>query len=86
MLYKTELLQQGNPGDLLKESCAALVVDLKVKTLQAWRVSGHGPKYLKLGPGKRAAVRYRRSDLIAFLEECQRTSTADHSARGAACA
>ncbi len=84
MLHNTEPLPQGNLSDLLNEICAAPFVGLKVKTLQAWRVSGQGPKYLKLGPGKRAAVRYRRSDLIAFLAECQCTSTAEHSARGAA--
>ena len=71
-------------ADLLKEGCAAEACDLSVKTLQAWRVSGKGPKYLKLGAGKRAAVRYRRGDLLAFLEACQCTSTAAHSVRGAA--
>jgi Helix-turn-helix domain len=38
---------------------------VRVKTLQAWRVRGGGPKFLKLG----RSIRYRQSDLEAFLAE-----------------
>jgi hypothetical protein len=55
-----------------------------IKTLQAWRVSGKGPRFIKLGPGLRSAVRYRRSDLLQFLADGERGNTSDHSARGAA--
>jgi predicted DNA-binding transcriptional regulator AlpA len=34
-----------------------------VKTLQKWRLNGEGPPYVKVG----ALVRYRRSDLEAWL-------------------
>ena len=74
-----------NPSSLLPESStlglqhhlterqAASHLNLKTKTLQAWRVRGDGPKYLKLGK----AVRYRLSDLLAFENERTRTSTSD---------
>lgn len=73
---------------LLPESAAAAVLGgakpLSVKTLQGWRVSGHGPRFVKLGSGLRAAVRYRRSELLRFLADCERGSTAEHSAKGTA--
>lgn len=40
-----------------------------VKTLEEWRGSGRGPKYVKNGESRRAAVYYRREDLEAFLRE-----------------
>jgi hypothetical protein len=42
-----------------------------VKMLQAWRVHGGGPKFIKLG----RSVRYRREDLERFLDERTMTHT-----------
>jgi predicted DNA-binding transcriptional regulator AlpA len=42
-----------------------------VKTLQAWRVRGGRPKFIKLG----RSVRYRREDLERFLDERTMTHT-----------
>lgn len=37
------------------------------RTLERWRtVSNEGPKYLKIGLGPRATVRYREEDILAF--------------------
>lgn len=55
------------------EEQAAEFLHLKKKTLQAWRVRGAGPPFLKLGK----AVRYRISDLETFVMESMRTSTSD---------
>lgn len=70
-------------GDtLLNETAAAEVCGgLSVKTLQAWRVSGRGPRFIKMGTGSRSAVRYRRSELLRWLDACERGSTAEHSAQ-----
>jgi hypothetical protein len=76
--------------DLLLPEAAAGVelggVDSPIspKTLQAWRSAGRGPKYVKLGAGSKAPVRYRLSELRRWLIECERSSTADHSVRAAA--
>jgi hypothetical protein len=69
---------------LLKEDKAAEFLDVAVKTLQNWRILGTGPRYVKLGPGLRAPVRYRRSALAAYLERCECQSTSEHAVRGAA--
>jgi excisionase family DNA binding protein len=56
---------------LLTEQQAAQVLTVKEKTLQAWRVRGGGPKFVKLG----RCVRYRREDLDKFLDERTMTHT-----------
>ena len=60
---------------LLKDIEAAPVLGLKVSTLRRWRWSGDGPQFVKLG----GAVRYRRSDLEAFIEAKLRMSTSDRA-------
>lgn len=70
---------------LLTEAQAAeLLGGLSVKTLQNWRATGGGPRYVKLGAGLRAPVRYRKSVLAAFVEKGERSSTAEHAVRSAA--
>jgi hypothetical protein len=51
------------------EMQAAIFLGLSVRTLQAWRVRGGGPRYVKIG----RAVRYQRRELVAF----QRLHTVD---------
>lgn len=58
---------------LLTEVDASQILNLKVTTLRRWRWSGEGPPHIKLG----GAVRYRRSDLEAYIEAQRRTSTSD---------
>jgi hypothetical protein len=50
---------------LLTEQEAANILALQVKTLQAWRVRGGGPKFVKLG----RCVRYLQTDLEQYLAE-----------------
>ena len=37
------------------------------RTLEDMRLTGNGPRYFKLGPGKRSKVVYRREDLEKWL-------------------
>jgi excisionase family DNA binding protein len=50
---------------------AADYLGLKSGTLEIWRWSGKGPKFLKLG----RAIRYRLEDLEEFMDRATRTST-----------
>jgi hypothetical protein len=54
---------------LLAEVRAAELLCLSTRTLQAWRMKGEGPAYVRAG----RAIRYRRRDLIAWVNEntCQ---------------
>jgi excisionase family DNA binding protein len=54
-----------SPADLLAEDDAAEVLGVSPGTLQVWRsTKRYGLPYLKIG----RLVRYRRADLLAWLE------------------
>lgn len=59
---------------LLTEAQTAQRLQVSIRTLQGWRLSGGGPPFIKLG---RRSVRYRMSDLDRWIEEQRRTSTSD---------
>ena len=45
-------------------------------SVPGWRLSGCGPRFLKLGH----AVRYDRDDIERYIEEARRASTSDPGA------
>lgn len=53
-----------DPDTLLTEVQTAEFLNLSVRTLQAWRIKMAGPRFVRAG----RAVRYRRSDLIAWID------------------
>ena len=50
---------------------------LSTRTMQRWRFEGFGPSYIKLG----RLVRYRQSDLDAFIQNYRFESTSSHRAK-----
>jgi predicted DNA-binding transcriptional regulator AlpA len=60
----------------LNENQAAEFLGLSVRTLQAWRVRGGGPRYMKIG----RAVRYQRRALVAFQDSHTVSSTTEADA------
>lgn len=54
-------------GGLLTPTQTALLLQVSAATLAAWRVRGNGPLFLKLGGGRTALIRYRRSALDDYL-------------------
>ncbi len=50
---------------------AARFLRISESCLNKWRLTGEGPPFIKLG----AAVRYRRRDVEAWIDEQTRTST-----------
>ncbi len=61
--------------DLLTAKEASEMLRVNVSTLSNWRYAGIGPQYVKLGEGRRAAVRYSRKHLQNFIERNQRCVT-----------
>ena len=57
---------------LLDTAAAARLLGLSPKTLEAYRLRGSGPAYYKAG-----RVRYRREDLLAWLEAHRRPRGSD---------
>jgi Helix-turn-helix domain len=49
---------------LLTEVQAADYLKLSMRTLQAWRVKGTGPQFVRAG----RAIRYRRQDLLVWIK------------------
>ena len=63
---------------LTEVQAAELLGNISPKTLQAWRVSGRGPVFIKVG----RLVRYRMADLENFLNQNRRRSTSDVGSMG----
>jgi predicted DNA-binding transcriptional regulator AlpA len=61
----------------LNQDAAGAFLGLSARTLERFRVSGHGPNYLKLG----RRIAYRREDLTAWADGRRRSSTSDKSAQ-----
>ncbi len=59
---------------LLHTSEAAHILGLSHRTLEALRLRGGGPPFVAVTP---KAIRYRRRDIDAFIEERLRTNTSD---------
>jgi excisionase family DNA binding protein len=49
---------------LLGEVQAAKLLNLSTRTLQAWRIKGCGPVFVRAG----RAIRYRKKDLDAWVD------------------
>jgi len=67
--------QPAQPDRLIDEHEAAEILNLKVATLRRWRWAHKGPCWIKLG----GSVRYRRSDLDAFMEANRHSPSYDLS-------
>lgn len=48
------------------------------RTLERMRVEGTGPRYLKVGPGKRSRVLYRQQDVEDWLGRFHFGSTSEY--------
>jgi excisionase family DNA binding protein len=53
-----------DPDSLVTEVQTAELLNISIRTLQAWRIKLAGPRFVRVG----RAIRYRRSDLIAWIE------------------
>ena len=56
---------------LLNESSVAKILNCEVKTLQAWRCRGGGPKFIRVG----RLIRYSHEDLQAYIHSRRVSST-----------
>jgi excisionase family DNA binding protein len=66
----SEVLTNFDADQLLDEQAAATYLDLKPGTLSVWRSTGrYAIPFVKIGRN----VRYRRTDLDAWLEQRTRT-------------
>lgn len=59
----------GIVPELLTVKQAAQLCGIGTRTLWRWSRSGIAPAPIKIGRGLRAAVRYRRQDLLAWIAD-----------------
>lgn len=64
----TDAFSALDPDELLTPAETAPIVKLSVSTLKDRRWKGTGPRYIKLSPGRGGRIRYRRGDVLAWLE------------------
>lgn len=64
-----------NTQTMMTEKEAASLLAISIRTLQAWRVSGGGPRFMKLG----RAVRYGRNEVEAWAAARAVASTSETS-------
>jgi predicted DNA-binding transcriptional regulator AlpA len=62
---------------LLNQKQAARILGLSVRTLERHRVTGTGPRYVRLGH----VIRYRQNDLQEWIDSNLRNSTSEMSWR-----
>lgn len=65
---------EPNQPILLTEKQAARILGLSIRTLQKWRMTGNGPKYIRCSA---RAIRYEHQHLTEFIEARVRQSTSD---------
>lgn len=61
---------------------AADLLRVSRRTLERWRLEGNGPRYIKLGLGKRSRVVYRETDLDTWISRLSFGSTSEYPSRG----
>lgn len=66
------------PSTFLTTVEAALLLRVAKSTLERMRVQGTGPRYLKVGPGKRSRVLYRQAEIDAWLDKQSFGSTSEY--------
>jgi hypothetical protein len=55
--------------ELLTEQEAAELLTVSAVTLARWRKEGIGPRWFRLGGRPAGPIRYRRDELLQWLEE-----------------
>jgi len=81
MTNPTSIPLQENPDDLLKPNNAARLLGVSEIWLKKLRLSGGGPKYVRLSE---RLIRYKRSDLTDWVEARRFSNTAQYPSREAA--
>lgn len=79
----TDAVAERNPAlILLTSNETADLLRISRRTLERMRVEGGGPRYLKVGGGKRSRVLYREGEILAWLEQNSFGSTSEYPGPG----
>jgi predicted DNA-binding transcriptional regulator AlpA len=70
----SEIKEDGEFESLLNEKQVSDNLKLSVRTLQAWRMSGKGPRFVRVS-GR--SIRYRKQDILDWVESRLVSSTSE---------
>jgi len=73
-------VSEAKPARLINEHEAAAFLGYTTRALQNWRVRGGGPAFVRVSD---RSIRYRYSDLSAWVEARLRVSTSDQGPKAA---
>lgn len=74
----TRISDRTDPSAILTTAEAAQRLRVSPKTMAYWRTTGDGPPFLRFGT---RTVRYRLSDLAAYMDESRRVNTLESHTR-----
>ena len=77
-LSRGTVTQPAPPLWFLTTIEVAQMLRISRRTLERMRVDGSGPRYIKVGPGKRSRVLYRQSDVESWLAQFNFGSTSEY--------
>ncbi len=63
---------------LLTTDEASVLLRCSGRTLERWRTSGGGPRYIKAGPGAKSRVFYAREDIEDWMRRKTFTNTSEY--------
>ena len=63
---------------LLTTDEASALLRCSGRTLERWRTSGGGPRYIKAGPGAKSRVFYAREDIEDWMRRKTFTNTSEY--------
>ena len=55
--------------EFLETKEVAALLRISPRTIEGMRLADKGPRFFKVGPGKRAHVIYKRADVLSWLEK-----------------
>lgn len=67
------------PEQIYTQPETAALLRVSERALEAWRHRGGGPRFVRLGGGRRGAIRYRGKALLDYLAAAERTNTRDEA-------
>lgn len=76
------MLSQPEPVLAVTEKRAAELLSISIDSLRRARRAGRGPRFVRIGGGPNSTVRYRISDLDAWLQENSFSSRSEELSHG----
>ena len=78
-LVHAEVPDAGDREALLRQEDAAAIIGVSPRALEGWRYRGGGPKFVRISA---RCIRYRRGDVLAWIEDRVATSTSEDPTGG----